>query len=226
MPDFDEECLNCLIDILTEGTTKAIKNPKDEVEDIKCLAQCLGIDVTNLQLTQSLRIKTFSHLFKHAEVPNFLLEATDGNNNDDEMEENGQTLSEYDMEDDSIGDMDDDIDDKFDGEIPNATEVVEGNDVENTNENEKVASNPLSPEEVTDDSLDNLLKESSQESRSNLRMEAENETDNNVNNGLEDSNDVDMLDDGAESDATQPYEKEDEEERMNDFEDVDETVGD
>ena len=29
LPDFDEECLNCLIDILTEGTTKAIKNPKD-----------------------------------------------------------------------------------------------------------------------------------------------------------------------------------------------------
>ena len=24
LPDFDEECLNCLIDILTEGTTKAI----------------------------------------------------------------------------------------------------------------------------------------------------------------------------------------------------------
>ena len=57
-------------------------------------------------------------------------------------------------------------------------------------------------------------------------MEAENETDNNVSNGLEDSNDVDMLDDGAESDATQPYEKEDDEERMNDFEDIDETVGD
>ena len=125
-------------------------------------------------------------------------------------------MSDYDLEDDN--------DDN--GEIP-TTGVDEGNDVmENTNENEPVANNPPSIEAVTDDSVDNLLKESSQDSRSNLRMEAENETDNNVSNGLEDSNDVDMIDDGAESDATQPYEKEDEEERMNDFEDVDETVGD
>ena len=90
LPDFDVECLNCLIEILTEGTTRAktFKNPNDEVKDIKCLAQCLGIDLRNLMLEQnlkilpkeSLRIKTFSHIFNYAEVPNILSDASKGNN--------------------------------------------------------------------------------------------------------------------------------------------------
>ena len=97
LPDFDEKCLNFLIDILTEGTTtaKAFINPSglDEVKEIKCLAQCLGVDVSNLvvieqnqkiQPMQSFRIKTFSHVFNYAEVPNILLDATKGNNDDEE----------------------------------------------------------------------------------------------------------------------------------------------
>ena len=96
LPDFDERCLNCLIEILTEGTTaaKTFKNPKDEVKDIKCLAQCLGIDLSNLMLEQnlkiqpkvkeSLRIKTFSHILNYAEVPNILSYAQKRNNDEEE----------------------------------------------------------------------------------------------------------------------------------------------
>jgi len=75
------------------------------------------------------------------------------------MEENGQTLSEYDTEDESFGDVDNDNNGNVDGEgeIHTATRIDKGNDVKNTNEKE-----PVSVGEVSNESIDNLLKESSQ----------------------------------------------------------------
>ena len=96
LPDCSRKCFTSLIEILTEGTTaaKIFKNPNDEVKDIKCLAQCLGIDLSNLMLEQnlkiqpkvkeSLRIKTFSHIFNYAEVPNILSYAQKRNNDEEE----------------------------------------------------------------------------------------------------------------------------------------------
>ena len=53
-PDFSEECFTCLIEILTDGTTtpKTLKNTGHDLSSIKCLAQCLGIEMNNLEFTQ------------------------------------------------------------------------------------------------------------------------------------------------------------------------------
>ena len=88
LPDYSRKYFNCLIEILTEGTASlnTLKNIENAVEKIKSLAECLGIEMTNLVSNQeaeqnspigSLAIRSLSHQFIDSKVPNVLVENED-----------------------------------------------------------------------------------------------------------------------------------------------------
>lgn len=92
LPDFSRKCFNCLIEILTEGTTtlKTLKNIENALEKIQSLAECLGIEMTNLVSNQeaeqnpstgSLTIRSLSQQFIDSKVPNILVENEDVDEN-------------------------------------------------------------------------------------------------------------------------------------------------
>ena len=76
--------------MLTEGTTKTLKNIKNAVKKIQSLAECLGIKMTNLVSNQevgehstlgSLSIRSLSQQFIDSKVPNVLVENEDNDEN-------------------------------------------------------------------------------------------------------------------------------------------------
>ena len=100
LPDFSEEEFTWLIEILTQGSTRLKNIGSLDVLDIKCLAQCLGIVMNNLEFTQdetrtsSLRIRIMSEQFVDAEVPNDLVKNEKDNHDDDDVYEKDVTVVE------------------------------------------------------------------------------------------------------------------------------------
>ena len=83
LPDCSRKYFTSFIEILTEGTTRTMKNLKNAVEKIQSLAECLGIKMTNLVSKQkvgehfasrSLTIRSLSQQFIDSKVPNVLVE--------------------------------------------------------------------------------------------------------------------------------------------------------
>lgn len=111
LPDFGEECLISLIEILSNGVSKrqSLKDPREAVEETKLLARSLGIEVRNLHPTPILGIKPFAQLL--ANVPNIMVGATDGKKKvDDKMQGSIHDLSDSNNPNESFGD-----DDEFHG---------------------------------------------------------------------------------------------------------------
>ena len=83
LADFSEEHWKCLAEILSNGATsqETVKNIENDIEKIKCLAECFGIDMTNLVFShdgkgesksRSIKIRTLSLQFIDSDVPNDL----------------------------------------------------------------------------------------------------------------------------------------------------------
>ena len=74
LPDFSAEVCRHLIEILRSGKTSVDENSK--LDQLRCLAGCLGIDMNNMVLSSDseVKISSISQMFVESNVPNLLHE--------------------------------------------------------------------------------------------------------------------------------------------------------
>merc|ERR1719188_1618663 len=91
LPDFKEDCFRHLIEVLTFGHTKVSENSSGK--DLKCLAQCLGIQMDSLY--SNVKISQISQTFLDSEIPNIHDARNEPNNNEQNVAVLGQKSLEF-----------------------------------------------------------------------------------------------------------------------------------
>ena len=91
LPDFKEDCFRHLIEVLTFGHTKVSENSSGK--DLKCLAQCLDIQMDSL--CSNVKISQISQTFLDSEIPNIHDARNEPNNNGQNMAVLGQKSLEF-----------------------------------------------------------------------------------------------------------------------------------